>query len=160
MVDYPESSSISNEQVLELECDVLVPAALENQITEANAANIKAKIVAEGANGPVSPEADTILYQRGVFDIPDILANSGGVIVSYFEQVQNQMNFYWTEEEVRERLENTITKAFKDILSMSQQHGVHMRSAAYMLAVKRVADAMLARRGKTIVPIENRATSS
>lgn len=160
VVDYPESSSISNEQVLELECDVLVPAALENQITEANAANIKAKIVAEGANGPVSPEADTILYQRGVFDIPDILANSGGVIVSYFEQVQNQMNFYWTEEEVRERLENTITKAFKDILSMSQQHGVHMRSAAYMLAVKRVADAMLARRGKTIVPIENRATSS
>jgi len=160
VVDYPASRFISNEQVLELECDILVPAALENQITEANAANIKAKIVAEGANGPVRPEADTILYEKGVFDIPDILANSGGVIVSYFEQVQNQMNFYWTEEEVRNKLENTITKAFKDTLAMSQQHSVDMRSAAYMLAVKRVADAMLARKGKTITHLEYPAVSS
>jgi glutamate dehydrogenase len=155
VIGYPESSFISNEQVLELECDILVPAALENQITEANATNIKAKIVAEGANGPVRPEADPILRQKGAFDIPDILANSGGVIVSYFEQVQNQMNYYWTEEEVRDRLESTITKAFKDVLAMSQQHNVDMRSAAYMLAVKRVADAMCARKGKTLVPVEN-----
>jgi glutamate dehydrogenase len=155
VVDFPGSTFVTNEQLLELECDILVPAALENQITEANAANIKAKIVVEGANGPVSPEADVILFQRGVFDIPDILANSGGVIVSYFEQVQNQMNFYWTEEEVRTRLENTITEAFNDVLTMSQQHNVNMRSAAYMLAVKRVADAMLARKGKTITPFEN-----
>jgi glutamate dehydrogenase len=155
VIGYPESSHISNEQILELECDILVPAALENQITEGNAVNIKAKIVAEGANGPVRPEADAILRQKGVFDIPDILANSGGVIVSYFEQVQNQMNYYWTEEEVRDRLENTITKAFKDVLAMSQQHNVDMRSAAYILAVKRVADAMLARKGKTLVPVEN-----
>jgi glutamate dehydrogenase len=154
VVDYPGSTFVSNEQLLELECDILVPAALENQINEANAANIKAKIVAEGANGPVSPEADVILYQKGVFGIPDILANSGGVIVSYFEQVQNQMNFYWTEEEVRQRLENTITKAFKDVLVVSQQHNVNMRSAAYMLAVKRVADAMLARKGKAMVSLE------
>jgi len=160
VVDYPVSSFITNEQVLELECDILVPAALENQITKANANNIKAKIVAEGANGPVTPDADEILYKNGVFNIPDILANSGGVIVSYFEQVQNQMNFYWTEKEVRERLEDTITKAFKDVLAMSQQHNVNMRSAAYMLAVKRVADAMLARKGNTIVPVEKPALNT
>ncbi|MGQ9565878.1 MAG: Glu/Leu/Phe/Val family dehydrogenase [Candidatus Bathyarchaeales archaeon] len=155
VVDYPGSSLLTNEQILELECDILVPAALENQITESNAAKIKAKIVAEGANGPTTPEADKILYEKGVFLIPDILANSGGVIVSYFEQVQNQMNFYWTEEEVRTKLENIITKAFKEVLAMSQQHNVNMRTAAYMLAVKRVADAMLARKGKTIHQTEN-----
>lgn len=155
VVDYSGCTFITNTQLLELECDILIPAAMENQITEANAERIKVKIVAEGANGPVRPEADEILYKNGVFDIPDILANSGGVIVSYFEQVQNQMNYYWTEEEVRERLENTITKAFKDVLAMSLLHSVNMRNAAYMLAVKRVSDAMLARKGKTIVPAEN-----
>ena len=160
VVDCPGSTFITNEQILELKCDILVPAALENQITKANANNINAKIVAEGANGPVTPDADQILYKNGVFDVPDILANSGGVIVSYFEQVQNQMNFYWTEEEVRDRLESTITMAFKDVLAMSKEHKVHMRSAAYMLAVKRVADAMLARKGKTINPVESHAPSS
>ena len=160
VMDYPGSTLITNEQILELECDILVPAALENQITKANANNIKAKIVAEGANGPVTPDADEILYQNGIFDIPDILANSGGVIVSYFEQVQNQMNYYWTEQEVRDRLEGTIVKAFTDILGMSKEHKVHMRSAAYMLAVKRVANAMLARKGRTINPIEKPALSS
>jgi glutamate dehydrogenase len=154
VVDYFGSSFITNEQLLELECDILVPAALENQITESNAARIKTRIVAEGANGPTTPEADEILHAKGVFLIPDILANSGGVIVSYFEQVQNQMNYYWTEEEVRTRLKETITKAFNDVLGMSKQHKVNMRTAAYMLAVKRVADALLARKGRTIAAIE------
>jgi len=126
---------------------------LENQITAVNAANVKAKIVAEGANGPVTPEADEILFKKRIFAIPDILANSGGVIVSYFEQVQNQMNYYWTEEEVRVRLEEAITKAFNDVLSMSKQHNVNMRVAAYMLAVKRVADALLTRKGRVIATI-------
>ncbi|MEM3759758.1 MAG: Glu/Leu/Phe/Val dehydrogenase [Candidatus Bathyarchaeia archaeon] len=147
VVDYPGSTFITNEQLLELECDILVPAALENQITKANADRIKAKIVAEGANGPVTPDADEILFKKGIFVIPDILANSGGVIVSYFEQVQNQMNYYWTEEEVRNKLKETITKAFHDVLNMAKQHNVNMRTAAYMLAVKRVADALLARKG-------------
>ncbi|MEM3536490.1 MAG: Glu/Leu/Phe/Val dehydrogenase [Candidatus Bathyarchaeia archaeon] len=153
VVSYPGSKIITNEELLEIECDILVPAALENQITEANAANIKAKIVAEGANGPVTPEADEILYKKGVFVIPDILANSGGVIVSYFEQVQNQMNYYWSEEEVRAKLKDTITKAFNDVLNMSKQHNVNMRTAAYMLAVKRVADAMMTRKGKAFSPV-------
>jgi glutamate dehydrogenase/leucine dehydrogenase len=155
VVDYPESTFITNEQLLELECDVLVPAALENQITKANADKIKAKIVAEGANGPTTPEADEILFKKGVFVIPDILANSGGVIVSYFEQVQNQMNYYWTEEEVRNRLKETITKAFHDVLELSKQYNVNMRTAAYMLAVKRVADALMTRKGTRLAPIES-----
>jgi glutamate dehydrogenase/leucine dehydrogenase len=150
VVDCPDSRPISNEQLLQLECDVLIPSALENQITGANAANIRAKIVAEGANGPTTPEADDILFKKGIFVIPDILANSGGVIVSYFEQVQNQMNFYWTEKEVRDKLENTITTAFEKILKTAGQHNVNMRTAAYMLAVRRVADALLARKGTTI----------
>ena len=153
VIDYPDSKIITNEQLLELECDILVPAALENQITKENASRIKAKILAEGANGPVTPEADEILFKNNIFIIPDILANSGGVIVSYFEQVQNQMNYYWTEEEVRAKLENTITKAFKGVLAMAQQHNVNMRTAAYMLAVKRVADTMLARKGKSLLPL-------
>ena len=155
VVDYPESTFITNEQLLELECDVLVPAALENQITKANADRIKAKIVAEGANGPTTPEADEILFKKGVFVIPDILANSGGVIVSYFEQVQNQMNYYWTEEEVRNKLKETITKAFYDVLEISKQYNANMRVAAYMLAVKRVADALMTRKGVRLTPVES-----
>ncbi|MEM2250250.1 MAG: Glu/Leu/Phe/Val dehydrogenase [Candidatus Bathyarchaeia archaeon] len=154
VVDYPESTFITNEQLLELECDILVPAALENQITKANADKIKAKIVAEGANGPTTPEADEILFKKRVFVIPDILANSGGVIVSYFEQVQNQMNYYWTEEEVRNKLKETITKAFHDVLEISKQYNVNMRVAAYMLAVKRVADALVTRKGTKLTRIE------
>jgi len=153
VVGYPDSEIITNEQLLELECDILVPAALENQITKANADKIKAKIVAEGANGPTTPEADETLFKNNAFIIPDILANSGGVIVSYFEQVQNQMNYYWTEDEVRAKLESTITKAFKDVLAMAQQYDVNMRTAAYLVAVKRVSDAMFLRKGKALLPL-------
>jgi len=153
VVDYPGSTYITNEKLLELKCDILVPAALENQITEANAAKIEAKIVAEGANGPTTPEADEILFKKEVFVIPDILANSGGVIVSYFEQVQNQMNYYWTDEEVAAKLKDTITRAFKDVHAVTKEHNVDMRGAAYMLAVRRVADAMLARKGSAVVSL-------
>jgi glutamate dehydrogenase/leucine dehydrogenase len=153
VVEYPGSNLVSNEQLLELQCDILVPAALENQITKANAANVKAKIVAEGANGPVTPEADEILFANGVFVIPDILANAGGVTVSYFEQVQNQMNYYWTEDEVKTKLKAIMDKAFESVVAMSKQHNINMRTAAYMLAVKRVADAMMARKGKPTPPI-------
>ena len=146
--------TITNEELLETKCDILIPAALENQITKANADKIKAKIVAEGANGPTTPEADEILFTKGVFVIPDILANAGGVIVSYFEQVQNQMNYYWTEEEVRAKLKEAITKAFNDVLTMSKQYNVNMRIAAYMLAVKRVADALMARKGGAIASLK------
>jgi glutamate dehydrogenase len=132
---------------------------LENQITKANADRIRASIISEGANGPTTPEADQTLFENGVFVIPDILANSGGVIVSYFEQVQNQMNYYWTEEEVRAKLKDTITKAFGDVLSMSKQYDVDMRSAAYMLAVKRVADALMARKGGAVTSFEIPTTS-
>jgi glutamate dehydrogenase len=148
VVNYPESNMMSNKQLLSLECDVLVPAALENQITKANAPHVKAKIVAEGANGPLSPEADEILFGKGVFVIPDILANAGGVTVSYFEQVQNQMNYYWTVDEVRTKLETIMNQAFESVTAMSQRFNVNMRTAAYMLAVKRVADAMTARKGR------------
>jgi glutamate dehydrogenase/leucine dehydrogenase len=152
VIDCEGCKNITNDELLELECDLLVPSALENQITQANANKIKAKIVAEGANGPTTPEADEILFANRVFVIPDILANSGGVIVSYFEQVQNQMNYYWTEEEVRARLQSIITKAFNDVLAISKQYEVNMRVAAYMSAVKRVADAMLTRKRKTCAP--------
>lgn len=143
---YKGSTNITNQELLELECDILVPSALENQITNANAGKIKAKIVAEGANGPTTPEADEMLYKNGVFVIPDILANSGGVIVSYFEQVQNQMNYYWTEDEVRTRLQNTIDTAFKSVLDVALTYKVNMRIAAYINAIKRVSDAMFTRK--------------
>jgi glutamate dehydrogenase len=150
---YEGCKSVTNEELLELNCEILVPSALENQITRANAGKIKAKIVAEGANGPTTPEADEVLYRNRVFVIPDILANSGGVIVSYFEQVQNQMNYYWTEEEVRTKLKHTIVTAFNEVLAVSLQYKVNMRVAAYMNAVKRVSEAMFLRGSKTIVPL-------
>jgi glutamate dehydrogenase len=150
---YKGCKALSNAELLELKCDILIPSALENQITQANASKIKAKIVAEGANGPTTPDADETLFRNGVFVIPDILANSGGVIVSYFEQVQNQMNYYWTEQEVRSKLENIIVSAFKDVLKVGQQYKVNMRIAAYMNAVKRIADAMSFRNRETSVPV-------
>ena len=153
VIGYGNCKCLTNKELLELECDILVPAALENQITGANAGKIRSKIVAEGANGPTTPQADEILFRNGVFVIPDILANSGGVIVSYFEQVQNQMNYYWSEEEVRNKLQSIIVSAFKEVLAVAEEYKVNMRIAAYMKALKRVADAMLVRKQKPFVPI-------
>jgi len=153
VIEYGNCKGLTNEELLELKCDILIPAALESQITSTNGGKIRAKIVAEGANGPTTPQADEILYRNGVFVIPDILANSGGVIVSYFEQVQNQMNYYWSEEEVRNKLQSTIVSAFKEVLAVSEEYKVNMRIAAYMNALKRIADAMLVRKQKPFVPI-------
>ncbi|MCR4430594.1 MAG: Glu/Leu/Phe/Val dehydrogenase [Tepidanaerobacteraceae bacterium] len=142
---FPGSKDISGEELLELNVDILVPAALENVITSKNAAKIKARIVGECANGPTTPEADEILYRNGVLVIPDILCNAGGVTVSYFEWVQNLMNFYWTEEEVNTRLEHIMVKAFNEVYNMHKDYKVNMREAAYMVSVKRIADAMKVR---------------
>jgi glutamate dehydrogenase (NAD(P)+) len=139
---FPGTKEITNEELLELDVTVLVPAALENQIGDWNAANIKAKIVAELANGPTTPEADEILYKNGVYVIPDFLCNAGGVTVSYFEQVQNAYDYYWDEKAVHERLDQKITAAFHAVHEMAQRHKVHNRLAAYLVAVNRVAEAV------------------
>ncbi len=138
---FPGSTDITNAEVLEVDCDILIPAALENQITERNAGRIKASIVAEAANGPTTPEADAILYENGVFTIPDILCNAGGVTVSYFEWVQDLNRDFWDEAEVNQKLKVIMVKAFRDTLAMSLAEEVNMRTAAYLLAVQRVADA-------------------
>ncbi|HEX9916776.1 MAG TPA: Glu/Leu/Phe/Val dehydrogenase [candidate division Zixibacteria bacterium] len=145
VVKFPGTKPISNQELLELECDILVPAALENQITEENASRVKAKIIAEGANGPVIPEADKILDKRGVFVIPDILCNAGGVTVSYFEWAQDRMGLFWSEEEVNHRLEEIMKKSFGDVLEISCAKKVNMRTAAFMLAIKRVLDVFVKR---------------
>ena len=141
VVDLLGTEAVSNTELLELECEVLIPAALENQITAANAERIRARIVAEGANGPTSPAADEILHDRGILLLPDILANAGGVTVSYFEWVQGLMEFFWTEEEVGQRLHRIMCSAFRDVLETALREAVDMRTAAYMLAVARVAEA-------------------
>ncbi len=138
---FPGAEDISNAELLETPCDVLIPAAYENQITARNAMDIKARIVAEAANGPTTPEADEILYQRGVFMIPDILCNAGGVTVSYFEWVQDLNRDHWTEKEVNAKLKVIMDQAFAEVLAQSQKHGVNMRTGAYLNAVQRVADA-------------------
>ena len=142
VINYSEAENLSNEELLGLRVDILCPAALENIITQANASKIKAKMVAELANGPTTPEADEILYDAGVFIIPDFLCNAGGVTVSYFEWVQNMYNYYWEEEEVHQRLNKKMAKAFQDVLSESLERKVNMRVAAYIVAVTRVAEAM------------------
>jgi len=136
-----EESEITNEELLELDCDILVPAAIENQITEKNASRIKAKVIVEGANGPTTPEADEILNDRGIFVVPDILANAGGVTVSYFEWVQNLQELIWSEEEVLDRLTRIMQKGFKEILEISVSKKIPMRTAALVLAIGRVAEA-------------------
>jgi glutamate dehydrogenase (NAD(P)+) len=134
--------TISNEELLELDVDILIPAAIENIITDKNAGKIKAKIVAELANGPTTPEADDILYKNGVHVIPDFLCNAGGVTVSYFEMVQNFYMYTWEEAEVRERLDKKMTAAYHSVLNTSQEYKINMRQAAYVRAVERVVEAM------------------
>jgi glutamate dehydrogenase (NAD(P)+) len=139
---FPGATDVSNAQVLEVDCDILIPAALENQITERNAGRIKAKIIAEAANGPTTPDADVILARNGVFMIPDILCNAGGVTVSYFEWVQDLNRDHWSEIVVNEKLREIMVKAFSETLEISLREHCDMRTAAYLLAVDRVANAM------------------
>jgi glutamate dehydrogenase (NAD(P)+) len=141
VIDMPNTQPISNEQLLELDVTVLFPSALENVITAANAGNVKAKISAELANGPTTPEADQILHKNGVYVIPDFLCNAGGVTVSYFEQVQNAYDYYWDLDLVHQRLDAKMTAAFHAVHEMAQHRGVHNRLAAYLVAVHRVAEA-------------------
>ncbi len=136
-----DETEITNQELLELKCDVLVPAAIENQITEKNASRIKAKIIAEGANGPTTPEADEILNGKEVFLVPDILANAGGVTVSYFEWVQNLQELIWSEEEVLDRLTRIMQKGFKEVLDIAVSKRISMRTAALVLGIGRVAEA-------------------
>jgi len=139
----PYGDKMTNADILELNCDILVPAALEMQITKENVGRLQCRILAEGANGPTTLEADRVIQERGIFLIPDILANAGGVVVSYFEWVQDLQNFFWTEEEVNKKLRDILTKAFHEVLSMSVLQKVDMRLAALMIGIDRVARAML-----------------
>jgi glutamate dehydrogenase (NAD(P)+) len=138
---FPGSKDLSNAEILEVECDILIPAALENQITDRNAGNIKARLIAEAANGPTTPEADEILWKAGKFMIPDILCNAGGVTVSYFEWVQDLIRDHWSEIEVNEKLKGIMVQAFQETLTIARREQCYMRTAAYLLAVERVADA-------------------
>jgi glutamate dehydrogenase len=139
---FPGAKDVSNAQLLEVECDILIPAALENQITSRNAGNIKARLIAEAANGPTTPDADEIMFKNGKFLIPDILCNAGGVTVSYFEWVQDLNRDHWSETVVNAKLKEIMVKAFAETLAVAGRDQVNMRTAAYLLAVKRVADAM------------------
>ncbi len=139
LAGYPRAEAIGGEELLTLDVDILLPAAVANVITRKNARQIKAKVICEGANGPTTSGADRILEENGVFVVPDILANAGGVTVSYFEWVQDRAAYFWDEETVNQRLETMLCRAFRDVLSVSQRYGVNLRTAAYMLAIERVA---------------------
>ncbi len=136
---YPGAEQVSNKDLLEIDCDVLAPCATENQITSENADRIRCKILAEGANGPTTPKADKILHDKGIFVVPDILANAGGVTVSYFEWVQDRMGYFWQESEVNARLEEKMVASFDELCHFADKHEVDTRTAAYMLAIDRVA---------------------
>ncbi|HSF32051.1 MAG TPA: Glu/Leu/Phe/Val dehydrogenase [Candidatus Tectomicrobia bacterium] len=140
VVGFPQAEAITNAELLSLPCEVLVPAALERQITEDNAGKIQCRILAEGANGPTTPEADVILRERGIFVIPDILCNAGGVIVSYFEWVQDLQNYFWTETQINRRLKQVLINAFREVQAEAHRFQVDMRTAALMLGVRRVAN--------------------
>jgi glutamate dehydrogenase (NAD(P)+) len=139
---FPGATDITNAEIIEIDCDILIPAALENQITARNAGNVKARLIAEAANGPTTPEADEILFKNWKFMIPDILCNAGGVTVSYFEWVQDLNRDHWSESVVNAKLKDIMVRAFVETLAIARREQCNMRTAAYLLAVKRVADAM------------------
>jgi len=139
VLGFAGGDSLAADDVFKLDAEILIPAALENQITEVNAGDIKAKLIVEGANGPTTPDAHKLLHERGVFVVPDILANAGGVTVSYFEWVQDRHGYFWTEKEVNERLEAKMMEAFGVVLATAQKYKVDMRAAAYIVAIGRVA---------------------
>ena len=141
VVGLKEANAITNEELFELDCDVIVPAAIEGQITEKNADKVKAKIIVEGANGPTTPEADKILKDKKVFLVPDILANAGGVTVSYFEWVQDIQYYFWSEEDIQKKLKDVMVGTFNRVLALANKKGVDMRTAALMLGIGRVAEA-------------------
>ncbi len=145
VVGYAHGEPISNADLLELDCEVLMPCAMENQITAANAPRVRAKIIAEGANGPLTPEADEILNARNVFIIPDILCNAGGVTVSYFEWVQDLQSFFWGEDEINERLRQIMVRSFNQVLRVAHEKKVDPRTAAQIYAIQRVAEAVTIR---------------
>ncbi len=145
VVNFEGAERITNEELLQLDVDILVPAALEGVITGENADKVKARYIVELANGPVTPEADEILHKKGIFTLPDILANAGGVTVSYFEWVQNRMGYYWEREEVVEKLEKKMRKAFKEVYDAMEKYGINSRQAAYVVALDRIVQAMEAR---------------
>jgi glutamate dehydrogenase (NAD(P)+) len=145
VANFPGSTAISSEAVLELPCDILIPAALENQITLQNVERVQARVVVEAANGPTTPDADLVLHNRGIMVIPDVLANAGGVTVSYFEWVQDLQELFWDEDDVNRRLERIMVKAFADVHATARKHNVEMRTGAYILAIDRVANAMRTR---------------
>jgi glutamate dehydrogenase (NAD(P)+) len=142
---YEGGEAVTNEELLELECDVLIPAAIEGQLTEENAGLVRANVIVEAANGPTTPDADAIFEDRGILVVPDILANAGGVTVSYFEWVQDLQAYSWTEDEVNDRLRQIMERSYVDVLAKSEEAKVSMRTAATILGVGRVAEAHLTR---------------